>query len=100
MTGFTVAKTILEQLGGERFVTMTGAKNLTGSDDGLSFQLGDNPRRVAHVRVTLIPNAVYSVTFFPRGKAPEIVSGVYADSLAELFESRTGLYTSLGGRTA
>jgi hypothetical protein len=52
------------------------------------------------VRVTLIPNAVYSVTFFARGKAPEIVSGVYADSLAEIFESRTGLYTSLGGRAA
>jgi hypothetical protein len=26
MTGFTVAKTILEQLGGERFVMMTGGE--------------------------------------------------------------------------
>ena len=39
-----VAHNILAQLGGNRFVTMTGASNLTSREDGLSFKIGSNPK--------------------------------------------------------
>ena len=38
----TVAQTILAQLGGRRFLAMTGAKNLVGSADTLAFRLPTN----------------------------------------------------------
>jgi len=36
-----VAKTILEQLGGNHFRMMTGAKNLAGDENSLSMRLGE-----------------------------------------------------------
>jgi len=39
MADLTVAKTILEQLGGELFVAMTGAKNFVGTEDSLTSHL-------------------------------------------------------------
>ena len=36
MSNLTVAKTILEQLGGNKFCMMTGAKNLAGDENSLS----------------------------------------------------------------
>ena len=37
-----VAKTILEQLGGNHFRMMTGAKNLAGDENSLSMRIGRN----------------------------------------------------------
>ena len=37
-----VAKTILEQLGGNKFRMMTGAKNLLNLGDGIAMKLGRN----------------------------------------------------------
>ena len=71
MADLTAAKTILEQLGGEFFVAMTGAKNLVGTEDSLTFEVGRNPKHVSHVRVTQTPGDLYAVTFFRRGKAPQ-----------------------------
>jgi hypothetical protein len=64
MTDMTVARTILDQLGGARFVAMTGAREFVGSADSLTFKIGVNPKRVSQVRVTLTPAHLYSVTFF------------------------------------
>jgi hypothetical protein len=50
-----LAKAILAQLGGERFVMMTGATSFIGSADSLTFKLGSNPKRVTHVRVSVNP---------------------------------------------
>ena len=36
----SIAKTILEQLGGNKFRVMTGAKNLMGFENGLVMKLG------------------------------------------------------------
>jgi len=35
------------------------------------------------------------VTFFRRGKAPQIMDGICCDILQELFTNNTGLYISL-----
>ena len=95
MADLTVAKTILEQLGGELFVAMTGAKNFVGTGDSLTFEVGRNPKHVSHVRVTQTPDDLYAVTFFRRGKAPQIMDGICCGILQELFTNNTGLYISL-----
>lgn len=46
----TIAETILEQLGGNKFVVMTGAKNFVKTDNSLKFFL---PRR-AGSKVNLV----------------------------------------------
>jgi hypothetical protein len=99
MTDMTVARTILDQLGGERFVAMTGAREFVGSGDSLTFKVGVNPKRVSQVRVTLTPADLYSVTFFRFGKAPQI-ENVYCTMLEAVFSERTGLYTQLLRRAA
>jgi len=103
MTDLTVANTILEQLGGRRFLAMTGAKNLSGTDDSLVFALPRNPRHVTHVRVRLDPSDTYTVTFWKLGlghkNSMEIIgeeSNVYDDNLQTVFTAGTGLYTTLG----
>jgi hypothetical protein len=102
-----VANTILEQLGGRRFVGMTGAKALTACDEGLRMKLPGNLTRdrINWVEVKLDPSDTYTVTFAserrPRGKAwaerkvVASVADVYCDQLREVFEEMTGLVTSL-----
>ena len=95
MADLTVPKTILAQLGGERFVMMTGATGFMGSVDSLAFKLGSNPRRVTHVRVTLTPDGLYDMTFFSTGKGPQSHDGIHREMLQEVFGTSTGLYTTL-----
>ena len=40
MSNMTVAKTILEQLGGNKFRAMTGAKQFMGFAEGLAMKIG------------------------------------------------------------
>ena len=101
MTDMTVAKTILAQLGGNRFVMMTGAKNLSGSADGLTMKLGRNAKSVSHVKIKLTAMDDYTVEFL-RVRKFEVktvakVEGVYAENLRDVFTANTGLYTSLNG---
>jgi len=96
----TVASTILEQLGGRRFIAMTGSTGFIGRDDGLSFRVKARTTNAANaVRVTLDPTDLYTVEFVSvRGTKVRIVSvhsGVYADRLQALFTEQTGLYTRL-----
>ena len=97
-----VANTILGQLGGNRFVAMTGAKDLLGDESSLQFKL---PRGAKHgvnaVRVTLDPSDTYTVTFYKigrRGLDVQVLAErtfVYAHALADVFTAETGLYTRL-----
>lgn len=96
-----VAQTILEQLGGNRFIAMTGARNFVGSDDSLSFGIPGTmtTNKANRVHVTLTAADLYDVTFVRlHGLKMAIVgevSGVYADQLRAVFESATGLRTAL-----
>ena len=95
MTDLTMAKTILAQLGGERFVMTTGATNFVAGADSLTFKLGSNPKRVTHVRVTLTLDGLYDMTFFTTGKGPQSRDGVHREMLQEVFGANTGLHTTL-----
>ena len=96
-----VANTILQQLGGGRFIAMTGAKNFVGSDDSLQFALpgGTFSNGINRVRVTLTPADDYRVTAMRvRGTKFAVVDsseGIYCDNLRDVFERMTGLRTSL-----
>jgi hypothetical protein len=99
-----VARTILEQLGGNRFITMTGARNFIGSENSLSFRLpgagGFCKNGINAVRIELMPSDTYRMSFSRiRGSKLTAVAqhdDIYFDGLQELFTSETGLATSLG----
>lgn len=104
MADLTVANTILEQLGGRKFIVMTGARNFVGDFSGLSFRLpgagGFCADGINYVKVTLTPNDEYDMTFSRiRGARVTQVAkheGIYFDQLQESFTKATGLHTSLG----
>lgn len=103
MKKLQVAKIILAQLGGGRFISMTGAKNLIGFDDALSFQLSSTmtKNRANRVCITLGADDLYKVEFSRyspsalKSQQIECIEGLYADQLRDIFEDRTGLATSL-----
>lgn len=105
------ANTMLEQLGGGRFIAMTGARDfLAFSADeeqthlgGLQFRL---PRDLAKdginkVRITLLLSDTYKVEALvvkPRSHSFEVkgsLEGVYSDMLEEVFRDLTGLATRI-----
>lgn len=100
-----VANTVLSQLGGNRFIQMTGAKDLLAIDGGLQFKLPNNlcKDRINFVRIILDPSDTYTVEFgritrvdhMPTYKALHSHDGIYCDNLTELFTQVTGLYTRL-----
>ena len=96
----TIAQTILAQLGGNKFIVMTGAKNLVGATGHiLSFKIGRNAAKVSHVRISLEANDTYTMKFFNVRKTTvkeiSVREMVYADQLCSVFESVTGMYTSI-----
>jgi hypothetical protein len=95
------ADTILQQLGGTKFLAMTGAKHLTVTETpGLSLRLPYRNKSLPnYVRVVLRPGDYYEVTFAViRGNKLKPLSNhtqIYAEDLRRLFESETQLYTTL-----
>lgn len=100
-TSLQIAKTILEQLGGRRFIAMTGAKNFLGGERSLSFRLPSYFARsgINAIRITLDANDTYTVEFSKlRGTKFTAVSkheGIYWGGLPALFTAETGLVTTL-----
>jgi len=100
----SVAKTILAQLGGNRFTVMTGAKNYLGDANSLSFKLPTQANYtkdgINYVKITLSPSDTYTVEFGRvYGSKYRVISkydGIYCDMLRDLFTDKTGLETSLG----
>ncbi|MEM8183787.1 hypothetical protein Q4R69_18865 [Morganella morganii subsp. sibonii] len=96
-----IATTILSQMGGNRFIAMTGAKYLCSITNGLQFKL---PARFAAngincIQVVLDPSDTYTMKFLKiRGMDCKIISeiqGLFFDQLQEVFTEKTGLNTSL-----
>lgn len=98
MTDLTVAREILNQLGGNMFRMMVGAHSLVGSDNSLTVGFKGS-RKWNKVKIELTPMDVYKVTFYKIGpktfKESTPHEEIYNDNLRELFERETGLYTSL-----
>lgn len=107
----TVAQIIYQQLGGNKFVVMTGSKNFLDDGNTLRMALAKNASKANRLWITLEADDTYTMRFFrytaPRystktytfsdEKITEVrtIKGVYCDMLQELFTEVTGLYTRL-----
>ncbi len=108
----TVATIIYQQLGGNKFMVMTGAKQLSSIPNGIEFSLPRNKSKANRFKVVLDQGAdLYDVTFskfaLPRlsSKTGELTGGeavelsvtrrVDAESLRAMFTDYTGLFTSM-----
>lgn len=107
MDTLDVANTIVEQLGGRKFIAMTGARHFVGSETGVSFKLpgggGFCKNGINTVQITLTPDDTYTMTFQRRAHVKGVLvwknvaqhHGVYFDMLQSMFTSETGLAVSL-----
>tara|TARA_B100000427_G_scaffold324012_1_gene328386 strand:- start:1009 stop:1305 length:297 start_codon:yes stop_codon:yes gene_type:complete len=96
----SVAKTILSQLGGNKFAVMTGAKNFVDCGDALSMRIGRNKTSSNYLKVTLNSMDLYDMKFSrvsPKGGERSITeyNNIFNDQLVEVFEKHTGMYTKL-----
>lgn len=103
----SIAQQILEQLGGNKFLAMTGAHTLGTSGSDLTFRLPRSARprngiNFVTIAYRRIPDT-YDVTFHKLGTGYSLesivvrkVEGVQAPQLRSIFTDTTGLETSLG----
>jgi len=102
MSDLTIANTTLQQLGGNKFIAMTGANDFGVDGNTLSFKF---PSRSGanYCRITLNSLDLYDMQFIrirkvkgiPQSKVVAEHNGIYADQLQTIFTKETGLYTSL-----
>jgi len=92
---------LLQQLGGNRFIMMVGAKNLVvdKSKNELHMKIGRNAKGVSHVRIRLSSMDLYDMEFLQvragKIKIKSKEKGVYADQLGKMFKKNTGMNVRL-----
>jgi hypothetical protein len=95
----SVAKTILQQMGGNQFAVMTGSKNFIAGENSLSMKLSRNSSGANYLRITLNGKDLYDMEFISiRGtsmKTKHSFNDLYNDMIVDIFEKTTGLYTKL-----
>jgi hypothetical protein len=96
MANLTVANTIKDQLGRVALFAI-GARNLVGGETFLQFGIGRNAKGVNKIRIELMPDDTYTVSFwFVRKAYLRLIAqetDVYVDSLHDSIDRNTGLYT-------
>lgn len=109
-----IANEILNQLGGKRFIVMTGSKNFVANKNSLSMKLTNNKIKAKWLTITLDPSDTYVMEFKAEKKTLnkelskvgvkfydtdivtlKTIEGVYNDMLQEIFTEVTGLYCKL-----
>lgn len=106
-----IAETILEQLGGNKFIAMTGAGNFVSDGNTLRMTLPKNRSKANRLYITLDGTDTYTMDFFKYSaghlnkksfawvpdKLEDVktVSDVYADMLQDIFTAVTGMCTHL-----
>ena len=104
MADLQVANTILAQLGGRRFIAMTGARDFIGGDNFITFSLpaGFAKEGINRIRITLDWTDTYIFEALKVYRGPELKADtiekrdfVYTDDLQEVFTRVTGLDTHL-----
>lgn len=97
-TDYSVAQTILNQLGGmKRLVIMTGAYNFVASSNAVSFRIKN--RKVNYIKITLNGKDLYDVKFSRifnyQEKVVAELNDIYFDQLIPIFEQNTGMYLKM-----
>ena len=96
------ANIIIQQLGGQRFKIMTGAKFFVADAAGqsLTFKIGSGAKDgINIVKVTLTPADLYDIEFM-KARGLTVTSkgkteGLYAEQLCAVFTGATGFDTRL-----
>jgi len=97
MRDITIEQTILAQLGGKRFIAMTGAHSFCADSGALIFALPRNRK----VKIQLTGMDLYDMTLYRLDRKHYRVdtvaesSGLYCDQLQPEFTRITGLETHL-----
>jgi hypothetical protein len=103
-TAQLTAKEILNQLGGNKFIVMTGTKvkyfDENNGNVSLTMELTRNKAKAKYLIVTLDATDTYTMEFskFTKDYTKVVcknVKGVYCEQLQSTFTDITGLYTSL-----
>lgn len=111
MNNNIIAMEILKQLGGNKFLAMTGVKNLVYDDNSLNMKLSKNMSKANYLKITLNSLDTYDIRFYSvtggrmnmktfesspiKNKDIKVINGAYCDQLQEIFTNVTGMYTSL-----
>ena len=110
MNNKTIANTILSQLGGNKFIAMTGAKNFYTNGNDLCFNIGKNASKANRIKIVLDFDDTYTMQFIKFTDAKltknfewvdakvevlKEIKGVCFDMLQELFTEYTKMYTHL-----
>lgn len=101
-----IAVTIFQQIGGRRFVAMTGSHDFLSLDNGLRMSLSRNKTSANRLEIIYDEGAdLYNMRFYRRTfrvktcevktKDIKTYEGVYCDMLEDIFTDVTGLYTRL-----
>lgn len=99
-----IAQTILQQIGGRRFATMTGSRDFINMGNGLRMSLAKNKTSANRLDITYDEGLdLYNMRFYRKTfskktfecKTKDIAvhEGVFFDMLEEMFTQVTGLYT-------
>jgi|TARA_R110002096_G_scaffold353324_1_gene546585 hypothetical protein len=92
-----VATTILNQLGGRKFLAFTGSKNLIAGENFLTMKLARNSSGANYLKISLNAMDTYEIEFISirsgAMKTKHEFNGIYNDQLVNIFETTTGLYT-------
>jgi len=93
----------LKQLGGNRFIAMTGARDFYFNKKAncIGFKIPRAAQNINFVKITLNAMDLYDIEFSHINKKTfgykviKTVTGVYFDQLQSIFTQETKLYTSL-----
>ena len=92
-----VAQEILKQLGGKRFLVMTGSSKLVADKNLLGMKLARNSSGANYLKIKLNGLDLYDIEFISiRGASFNVkheFNDIYNDQLVSIFEETTGLYT-------
>jgi len=87
-----VAMEILRQLGGKRFIMMTGANQFLSGSNWMAFKLPRAKDGNRRVKITLNSLDLYDIKFMSLGgKTKKVVRGIYNDMLKDVISRHTGL---------
>lgn len=93
------AEETLRQLGGRKFIAMTGANSFVKDKNSIAFKVPKAMNGINFVKITLNEMDTYDMEFGSiragKRKTIKIVEGIYNDQLQEIFIENTGLYTHL-----
>lgn len=88
--------TILNQLGGRKFIAMTGANSFRKGNNFLMFKIPHAKNKIKYVKITLNQMDTYDIEFLKmKGELVNKEENIYASDLQSSFTRNTGLDTHL-----